>query len=217
LQIFITNMKRLLTFIIPALLVFSPPSMAQKVERVAPVYGNDDMANKMITYISNNLKMVIPEGRSLKDVSGMMRCKITIDKNGRISDINLRSSITMWLDIVIIEGLKAIPPSPDWKSNAERELKKTLVFAFGGSRKRNKYGLDIANINRKIDESIEKQREKEKDRVTKHYSEWNETTKEQTKIDMPLTPDRNKNPHVELITPEYKRDLDAPKIEISLE
>ena len=210
-------MKRLLILILPALLVFSSPSMAQKVERVAPVYGKDDMANKMISYISNNLKMVIPEGRSLKDVSGMMRCKITIDKMGRISDIRILNSLTMWLDIVIIEGLKSIPPSLEWKSNSERELKKALVFAFGGERKRNSYGLDMANVNRKIDESIEKQRAKEKEKVTKHYSEWNETTKEQTQIDMPLSPDRNKNPHVELITPEYKRDLDMPNVEISLE
>ena len=210
-------MKRLITLILPALLVFSSPSMAQKVERVAPVYGKDDMANKMITYISSKLKMVIPEGRSLKDVSGMMRCKITIDQNGRISEIRILNSITMWLDIVIIEGLKAIPPSPEWRSNAERELKKALVFAFGGERKKSSYGLDLANINRKVDASIEKQRQQEKERVTKHYSEWNEKTEEQTKIDMPLTPDRNKNPHVEMITPEYKRDLDVPKIEISLE
>lgn len=210
-------MKHLLTLILPALIMFSTPSMAQKVERVAPVYGKDDMANKMITYISGNLKMVIPQGRSLKDISGMMRCKISIDQTGRISEIRILNSITMWLDIVIIEGLKAIPPSPEWRSNAERELKKSLVFAFGGERKRNQYGLDIANVNRKVDESIEKQRQQEKERITKHYSEWNEKTEEQTKIDMPLSPDRNKNPHVELITPEYKRDLDTPKIEISLE
>ncbi len=198
--------------------MFSTPSMAQKVERVAPVYGNDDMSNKMISYISDNLKMVIPKGKSLNDVNGMMRCKITIDPSGRISDIQIYNSITMWLDIVIIEGLKAIPPSPDWKSNAERKLKKALVFAFGGERRRgNRYGLDLENISNKIDQSIEKQRAKEKEKLAKHYKEWDEKTTQQTKIDMPLSPDRNKNPHVELINPEQKRDLDIPNVEISLE
>lgn len=205
-------------FVVLIFTLFSLTSFGQRVERVSPIYGNDEQANKMIGYISENLKMVIPTGRSLSDVRGFMRCKITIDPHGKIADIKIINSLQLWLDIVIIDALKNIPPSPNWQSKTTHELKKALVFSFGGPNlPKATYGYDKERVDNQIEQSIDEQRKKQQKELATHWNAWNEKSKENLKLSMPLSPEKNKAPHIPLKDQQTTAPINLPKVAISLE
>lgn len=208
-------MKRLLVL----LLVFISGSVfAQKVERVNPIYGSDEQANKMIAYISENLKMVVPIGRSLAEVNGYMRCRIAIDPHGKISEIKIINSLQMWLDIVIIEALKSIPPSPNWTSNTTHELKKALVFSFGNVQMaKATYGYDKQRVDNQVEASVNEQRTKQQEELASHWNAWGEKSKSDLKIKMPLSPERGKGPVIPLKDQQTPPPVNIPKVSVSLE
>lgn len=190
----------------------------QRVERVNPIYGNDEQANKMIGYISENLEMVIPTGRSLADVNGYMRCKISIDPSGKIADIKVMNSLRMWLDIVIIEALKSIPPSPTWRSNTTHELNKALVFSFGNlDLTKAIYGYDKQMVKDQTEASVDNQQEKRKAELATHWNAWDVKNKEDLKIKMPLSPEKSKNPTIPLKNQQTTPPVKIPIIGIALE
>lgn len=202
-----------------SMLLLSTISYSQQVERVNPIYGNDEQANRMISYISENLKLIIPKERNLTDVNGMMRCKITIDPYGKIADIKILNSLQLWLDIVIIEALKSIPASPTWKSSTAHELKKALVFSFGNFKgPKAIYGYDKEMVDNRMEASINEQREKQIKQMSTHWQAWNEKSKSDLKMDMPLSPDRNKMPVDPMIKDKpITPPSNLPKVNISLE
>lgn len=192
---------------------------AQRVERVAPIYGEDDQANKMISYISEKLNIIIPPGQDVENLNGTIRCRLTIDPTGKICDIMIQKSLVLWLDMAVIDGLKAIPPSSSWRSPTTHELKRALVFSFGnGGRYQQKtYGFDGDKTTNQVEQSIAKYKQNLKDSLNRHWAKWEDKTKLDMKMPMPLSPDRNKNPLPELKTTTQTPSINLPKIGISLE
>ncbi len=212
-------MKKLL-FIITTLIASLSASFSQNYERVSPVYGSDNQANEMIRYISENLTLEIPEDRSTKDVNGYMSCKISIDPSGRIADINITHSAVRWLDIVIVEGLRKIPPSRTWQSNKTTALKRQLIFTFGNGRAYRKpiYGFNQEGVKAQINGSVDQWQKHLQDSLRKHWGAWNDKTTLDMKLDMPLSPSKSDLPHGVIQNPDIKAPQnDIPNIEVSFE
>lgn len=196
-------------------------SMAQNVERVAPIFGTDDQANMMIRYISDNLELMIPNGKTLENVNGMMRCKISIEPSGKIYDIQIIKGVTdaKWLDIIIMEGLLKIPPSPMWRAPAKHQLSKALIFSFGrhGYHKKT-YGPNQDAVQANLDNHLNKWARNLRDSMTRHQLRWEKKTSADIKLPMPASPDGEKQRQPDLNTPPLRPNLpDLPKVEISLE
>ncbi len=195
-------------------------AFSQNFERVSPVYGSDNQANEMIRYISENLTLEVPDGRSTKEVNGYMSCKISIDPMGRIADINITRSVVRWLDIVIVEGLRKIPPSRTWQSNKTTTLKRQLVFTFGNGRTYREaiYGFNKEGVKSQINTSVNQWQKHLKDSLAKHWSAWDDKTTLDVKLDMPLSPSKSDLPHGVIQNPDIKTpQSDIPNIEVSFE
>ncbi|MEG1608018.1 MAG: hypothetical protein RR329_07340 [Mucinivorans sp.] len=211
-------MAHKLLYLFCLLLMGVSVARGQVVERVSPVLGSDEQANQLILYIAENLKLIIPANRDLKSVNGQMRCKLTIDPSGRTSNIDITRSSVMWLDLIIADGLKVIPPWFGWRGQDKYKLSKELVFSFGQVRRSGAlYGYNKSGVNEKIGRSMDLQRKELKAKLDAHWNAWDKKTRENLKLDMPLTPD-NRQPMTKM--PNQKNPilpLDVPPIHVSLE
>lgn len=174
----------------------------------------------MIQYISDNLRIIIPAGKDLSKINAQMRCKITIDQSGKIVDINITKHTVVWLELSIVDGLKDISPSEQWSAEVAEQLQKELVFSFGNWRKsNNEYGLDTERISDNIQQQLDDERKAQAAKSQKEEKAWSKVTNEDLKIEMPLSPERGKNPNPEMktqpIVPPGTNQMQ--NIEISLE
>ncbi|MFI3295896.1 MAG: hypothetical protein R3Y19_07745, partial [Rikenellaceae bacterium] len=112
-----------------------------------------------------------------------------------------------------------IPPSSMWRADRTRTLKRQLIFTFGNSKGKKKlqFGPNLDAVDRQIDEAVSQWQKQQLDSMQKHWAAWNQKEKLDTKLDMPLTPDRNQTPHGEIRTTPLKPNMDIPNIEISIE
>lgn len=200
------------------LLSFS--ALSQRVERVKPQFCGNKAADQMIQYISDNLRIVIPAGKDLSKVNTQMRCKITINQSGKIVDINITKHTIVWLELCIVDGLKDIQPSEQWSAEVAEQLQKELVFSFGNWRKvNNEYGLDTERIADNIQQQLDDEREAQAAKNRKEEKAWSKVTQEDLKVEMPLSPERGKNPNPEMknqnVLPPEQQIMQ--NIEISLE
>lgn len=205
---------------ISVFLLLSICAFSQRVERVKPQFCGNKAADQMIQYISDNLRVIIPAGKDLSKINAQMRCKITIDETGKIVDINITKHTVVWLELSIVDGLKDIRPSDQWSAEVAEQLQKELVFSFGNWRRINtEYGLDTDKISDNIQRQIDEERKAEADRNKKQDKAWAKVADEDLKVEMPLSPERGKNPNPEMknqeiLSPETEI---LQNIEISLE
>jgi len=211
-------MKKIGFILVFLLLSFS--ALSQRVERVKPQFCGNKAADQMIQYISDNLRIVIPAGKDLSKVNTQMRCKITINQSGKIIDINITKHTIVWLELCIVDGLKDIQPSEQWSAEVAEQLQKELVFSFGNWRKvNNEYGLDTERIANNIQQQLDDEREAQAAKNRKEEKAWSKVTQEDLKVEMPLSPERGKNPNPEMknqnVLPPEQQIMQ--NIEISLE
>jgi len=211
-------MKKIGFILVFMLLSFS--ALSQRVERVKPQFCGNKAADQMIQYISDNLRIVIPAGKDLSKVNTQMRCKITINQSGKIVDINITKHTIVWLELCIVDGLKDIQPSEQWSAEVAEQLQKELVFSFGNWRKvNNEYGLDTERIADNIQQQLDDEREAQAAKNRKEEKAWSKVTQEDLKVEMPLSPERGKNPNPEMknqnVLPPEQQIMQ--NIEISLE
>jgi len=205
---------------ISLLLLLAMSAFAQRVERVKPQFCGNKAADQMIQYISDNLRVVIPAGKDLSKINAQMRCKITIDQTGKIVDINITKHTVVWLELSIVDGLKDIRPSEQWSTEVAEQLQKELVFSFGNWRKvNNEYGMDTKKIADNVQQQLDEERMAQAEKHRKDEKAWAKVTDEDLKVEMPLSPERGKNPN-----PEMKNQQPLPAetpntqhIEMSLE
>jgi len=211
-------MKRWLLILILA--SFTTVVFSQRVERVSPQYSGNKAADLMIQHISEHLQIIVPPGNDISNLNTQMRCKVTVDFQGKIININITKHTVVWLELSIVDGLKSIPPSEDWNAEIAQELQKELVFSFGNWRKKkDEYGFDDEKIADNIQNKIDQQRMSDADNTQKQEKAWGKAVKEDLKVEMPLSPERGKNPNPEMhlqdiSSPEKKQ---ATKVDISLE
>lgn len=194
-------------------------AFSQQIERVSPVLGSDEQANEMILYVSENLRLMVPTGHDLSTVNARVSCKITVDVAGRVSNIDIRQNGPFWVDMMIIDAMKVLPPWFGWRGQDKYELSKELVFHFGDKRNwGGTYGYQKDRVNQQIGRSIEVQRAQNVEKMTKHWQAWEKTITEGMKLAMPLSPD-NKPPMTNM--PDRKPitapPTNLPPVQVSLE
>lgn len=211
-------MRRLL--IIFFLTVSSAITFAQRIEKVAPRFSGNKEADLMIQYICDNLQIVVPAGKDLNSINAQMRCKVTVDFEGKVTDITITKHTVVWLELSIVDGLRQIPPSENWTAEVSQELQKELVFSFGNWRKKqNEYGFDTEKIANNVQNRIDVDRDKEATENAKQEKAWSKAVDDDLKIEMPLSPEYGKNPNPEMktqgiTTPDQNK---SAKIQISIE
>lgn len=213
-------MKRLSCILLFVMFVLF--GFAQRIERVYPLYSGNKSGDQMVEYIAENLQLIIPSGKDLEKMNTMMKCKITIDEEGKIVDIIITRHTELWLELVIVDGLKRITPSEKWSIEVAQELQKELVFSFGNMRRgKSEYGFRGERVAQSIENQLEEDRQKQKKQHEKETNKWNKVEDKNLKVEMPISPGNNKNPHP-VINPRQivlppDPDRRESKVEISLE